>query len=376
MELDCQLDNLFDPGSFTPFEPMSGTVIATGQGQIDGRRVLAVIEHVPLVGTADTEVISRSLRKFHVLIEHALKAESPVVLLIDAAGRSSDQTLIPPNAASLLTSPDGVGRTYALLGRLSGRVPIVTAVMGQAAATLSFQIALSDAQVFTRNAGMCIGRPDAVSSMIGEQVEYETLGGASLHYHTSGSCDAVVDDPPLALRWVRQYLSYMPTHYKGLPPEGEPGPVTTDRINTSWLKQHPNRPVNMRLFVTSLTDPASMLELRAGWATELCTALARVQGRVVGIVANDSSQKGGIFFPDTCLKASRFISLCDAFNIPLAFLADTPGFMVGSAAEKKGVVKAAAQLFSTPGPRSGAHAVYRGPKGPYRGTVRYGRPRL
>ncbi|NLE68427.1 MAG: acyl-CoA carboxylase subunit beta, partial [Lentisphaerae bacterium] len=237
---------------------------------------------------------------------------------------------------------------YSALARLSGEVPRVTMIFGQTGASTVFPAALCDAAVMTEDSGVCIGRPDAVKHMVGETVDFATLGGARMHCTVSGLGDALAAGEQDAIAWARKYLSFFPCNRGGRPPRIEALPPEEPAgADSRLVPADPDKPFDILPLIRRIIDQGSLLELKELYAREAVTALARVEGRPLGIVANNSQHKGGILFPETCGKISRFITICDAFGIPLLFLADTPGFMIGTAAERSGIIRTASLLFTT-----------------------------
>ena len=342
-----RIEQLFDPRSFEPFDPENSVGYICGQGLIEGRKTYvcaAVTDPQPCTP-------SDSMRKKVRFLEHILTEPAPVIFLVDvlkSGSTSTGHSPVPPDSARLQAGKDGVGRSYCLHARLQKTVPLVGVLFGQVAAALSFPLTLCDTIAMVEGSAMCIGRPDAVKVMIGETPSMEELGGARMHCTVSGLGDALVPSEDAALQWVRRYLSYFPLRTGEAPPSAlplEPSPWTVPP--ETLVPRDCLKPFDMNRLAASVIDAGSLLELKALHAREAITALARVGGRVAGLVANNSAHLGGILFPATCRKIARFISLCEAFGIPLIFLVDTPGFMVGKQAEADGILKDGANLFAT-----------------------------
>ena len=184
--------------------------------------------------------------------------------------------------------------------------------------------------------------------MLGEHVGYEDLGGARLHSRLTGTCDEAVSAESEALAWVRSFLSYLPSHSTQSPPLAHSIPVQPDAPGlVEIIPSQLNLPCDVRQAIGSLVDEDAFLELGRRFAEEIVIGFARIEGWPFGIAAKNSKVRGGVFFPETCRKLSRFIKLCDAFNLPVVFLADAPGFMIGKAVEKGGIVSAGSELFRT-----------------------------
>jgi acetyl-CoA carboxylase carboxyltransferase component len=338
---------LTDEGSFEELPAPESCVCITGSARVNGRRILVyALEHEP--GPAVD--MFGSLQQANRIAERALAERTPLAMLLDAPGRGHStvgKTPLPPDSSRLLADPNGAGRLYTDLARLSGEVPRVAALFGQTGAALVFPNALCDALVMLEDAGVCIGRPDAVRHMVGENVDYATLGGARMHATVSGLADAVAATEPDALAWMRRCLACLPDNRSGRPPRAEPGPTAAPTgPDDSLIPEDPDKPFDIRPVLDRFLDAGSLFELKELFAREVITGLARVEGRAIGVVANQARCRGGILFPETCYKISRFVSICDAFNIPMVFLADTPGFMIGTAVERAGIIRAASSLFS------------------------------
>ena len=348
-----RIETLLDSGSFAAFRSASATGYLTGKGKINGRRV-----YVTAVASEEMPLnVFDGLQHHLNLLEEALAHPAPVVMLSDVPGYhvSAAKSPFPQNPAKLLADKRGIGRWYSLHAQLSGKVPQICVVFEPMGAALTFPVALCDAVVMLENAGMSIGRPDVVEKIIGEKVDYKKLGGAKMHARVSGSVDKVVKREDEALAYVRHYLSFFPSESGGvLPQYPEKAPAGVSPPFAALIPDNPNTAFDMRAVIMALAGgghekegAAPFLQLRSEFAEEVMTGFARINGMTAGIVANNSQCKGGLFFPASCRKVSRFVSLCDAFGIPLVFLADSAGFMVGSATEQAGSIREAALMFQT-----------------------------
>jgi methylmalonyl-CoA decarboxylase subunit alpha len=336
---------LTDAGSFTEFVPASPAGWVTGTAKVNGRRVyLALIdpETVPANGFAS---------HLHMLelLDRVRTAPAPVITVFDtpAQHQRADRSPIPQEPQRLLADKRGVGRWYVLQARLSGKVPQIAVVCSRMGAALTFPIALCDAAVFTVGSGMSVGRPDVVEKMLREAVDYGQLGGGQMHCAVSGSADLAEVTEAAAFAWVKRYLAYFPVASGGaLPTLAAAPPDAAAKPLATLVPKDPNWGFAMVDLIRAVVDGDSLCQLREGYAGELITGLAAVEGRVCGIIANNTMLRGGLFFPESSRKAARFVSLCDAFGIPLVFLADSAGFMVGKQVEQGGSIRAAAQLFA------------------------------
>ena len=197
------------------------------------------------------------------------------------------------------------------------------------------------------NASMYLGSPRMAEMVIGEQVTLEEMGGAKMHTQISGCGDVLVQSELEAIAFAKSYLALLPSNHE------QPAPRAEARPPKSHLKPlreiialDENKPFDMRLVIEHLIDEGSLLEIKARFAKEMITAFARIEGRVVGIVANQPKHLGGVLFVDSADKAARFMWLCDAVNVPLLFLADVPGFMIGTKVERQGIIRAGAKMIA------------------------------
>ena len=183
--------------------------------------------------------------------------------------------------------------------------------------------------------------------VIGEKVTLEELGGARMHCTDSGCGDVLVKTEEEAIAFAKRYFALLPNHADEAPP-ATPARPAADGLQplAEMIPADENKPFDMFGVIRDLVDDDSFLELKKLFAKELITGLARIEGRVVGVVANQPKHKGGVLFVDSADKAARFIDLCDAFNIPLVFLADVPGFMIGTVVEKQGIIRAGAKMVA------------------------------
>jgi acetyl-CoA carboxylase carboxyltransferase component len=197
------------------------------------------------------------------------------------------------------------------------------------------------------NASMYLGSPRMAEMVIGEKVTLEEMGGAKMHTEVSGCGDLLVKTEDEAIAFAKRYLSYLPQSFESAPPEAEARPIASDAkpIGETVIADE-NKAFDMKQVIFAVIDDQSFLELKPRFARELITGFARIEGRVVGIVANQPKHLGGVLFVDSADKAARFIWLCDAFNVPLLYLADVPGFMIGTKVERQGIIRAGAKMIA------------------------------
>lgn len=292
--------------------------------------------------------LSSDFERLNKFLNSILLKPAPLVLIMDipSSHQAAQKSPFPDDAERLLASKKGVGNWYYNHARLSGKIPQTCIVLNKMGAALTFPISLCDTASMMKSAGMSIGRLDIVSKILRKDIDYQELGGAKLHAEQSGSIDWIANNELSALLYAKEYLSYLPSCSGSALPQKEFVYNNSLPIK-NLIPKNPLQALNMDALIDALSDDNSFLELRASFAKEVMTGFATFSGYIAGIVANRSKVNGGIFFPNTSLKTSRFVSLCDAFGIPLIFLSDSAGFMVGGEVESAGSIKSAAQLFST-----------------------------
>lgn len=192
---------------------------------------------------------------------------------------------------------------------------------------------------------MYLGSPRMAESVIGEKVELEEMGGARMHCMVSGVGDILVSDEKSAIERGKLYFSYMPQNQEDRLPVRESSPISSDAKKLETIiPENPSRAYDMKEVIRALVDGDSFFEIKELYAKEVITGLARLEGRTIGIVANQPMCKAGVLFVESSNKAARFIQICNNFRIPLLFLADVPGFMIGSKVEREGIIRAGAKM--------------------------------
>jgi acetyl-CoA carboxylase carboxyltransferase component len=320
----------------TPEHGADGVV--TGRATVDGRPV-AVIANDPTVkagswGRLTVEKIIRTL-------EYAYDEMLPVFYLIDSAGaRITDQIDLFPGRR-------GAGKIFYNQVRLSGRVPQICCLFGPSAAGGAYIPSFCDVVIMVEgNASMYLGSPRMAEMVVGETTTLEELGGARMHCTTSGCGDVLTHSDAEAIDWARFYFSYMPDSFRSLPLRYDSLPPDPGFLPGEILPEEPNAVYDMVELLRGVVDEGSLLQIKELYAREVITALARIEGQTVGVVASQPQHLGGVLFVDSADKAARFIWLCDAFNIPLVFFADVPGFMIGTDVERQGIIRAGAKMLT------------------------------
>jgi methylmalonyl-CoA decarboxylase subunit alpha len=337
---------LVDPESFAEEallanweqEGLGADGVVTGLALIGGRRV-ALMANDPTVkaGSWGPKTVEKILR----IQERALRLEVPMVYLVDSAGaRITDQVQMFPGRR-------GAGRIFYNEVVLSGKVPQVCVLLGPSAAGGAYIPAFCDVVVMREgNASMYLGSPRMAQMVIGEDVSLEEMGGAKMHTSVSGCGHFLVDTDEEAIDVARRYLSYMPSSWREQAPAAAPAEPAEARSVSEIIPPDEKQAFDVAELIEALVDDGSFLEVHGRWAKEVVVGFARLDGRVIGIVANQPKVKGGVLFVDSADKAARFIWTCNAFNVPLLFLADVPGFMIGTEVERQGIIRHGAKMIS------------------------------
>jgi len=315
--------------------PADGVI--TGLARIDGRPVCLVANDSTVkAGSWGARTVEKIIRS----IERAYLTGVPMVYLVDSAGaRITDQVDLFPGRR-------GAGRIFWNQVRASGSVPQVCALFGPSAAGGAYIPAFCDVVAMVDgNASMYLGSDRMVEMVTGEKTTLEAMGGARVHTGESGVGHFLCGTEAEALDIVRRYLSYLPSNWQQSPPSIAPEAAPEGDL-AALIPASERRAFDMRKLVRGLLDGGGYFEIQERWAREVSVGFGRLDGRVVGVVANNSLHKGGVLFVDSADKATRFVQLCDAFNVPLLFLADVPGFMVGAAVEKQGIIRHGAKMIT------------------------------
>jgi acetyl-CoA carboxylase carboxyltransferase component len=342
-----RLARLLDDGSFVEDGLLANALadnlpadgVVTGVGRVDGRPVCVMANDTTVkAGSWGARTVEKIVR----ITEHALRHEMPIVYLVDSAGaRITDQVELFPGRR-------GAGRIFANQVRLSGRVPQICCLFGPSAAGGAYIPAFCDVVFMVEgNASMYLGSPRMAEMVIGEHATLEEMGGARMHATVSGCGDNLCATDDDAIDAARTFLSYLPQSWEGIAaPIASRAPVANAKPIGDIVPEEERRAYDMHRVIDALVDEASLFELKPLWARELIIGFARVDGESVGIVANNPMHLGGVLFGDSADKAARFIWLCDAFNVPLLFLADVPGFMIGSQVERQGIIRHGAKMIT------------------------------
>ena len=336
---------LFDDGSFVEdgryANAMSAGLpadgVVTGRGTVEGRPAI-VVANDPTVKAGSWG--ARTVEKIIRATEMALREELPIFWFIDSAGaRITDQVDLFPGRR-------GAGRIFHNQVALSGKVPQICCLFGPSAAGGAYIPAFTDIVIMVDgNASMYLGSPRMAEMVVGEKVSLEDMGGARMHCTVSGCGDLLASDDGDAIDLAKLYFSYVPSNWQQeVPSYVSEEPVRP--LTRSTVPEVESQPFDIHEFIDGLVDDDSFFELKPLYAAELVTGFGRMAGSTVGVVANNSAVKGGVLFVDSADKAARFIWLCDAFSIPLIYLADVPGFMIGSEVERAGIIRHGAKMIT------------------------------
>ncbi|GAA0996649.1 MULTISPECIES: acyl-CoA carboxylase subunit beta [Streptomyces violaceusniger group] len=346
-----RIDLLLDPGSFTEVEPLRRhratgfglegkrphtDGVVTGWGTVEGRTVFVYAHDFRIFGGALGEAHAEKIQK---IMDMAVAAGSPLVSLNDGAGARIQE------GVSALA---GYGGIFQRNTRASGVIPQISVMLGACAGGAAYSPALTDFVFAVRGISqMFITGPDVVRAVTGEKVTHDGLGGADVHGSSSGVAHFVYDDEETCLAEVRWLLSMLPSHNRELPPAavtGDPADRGVDRL-VELVPLDGNRSYDMREVIAEIVDDGDFMEVHAQWGANLVCALGRLDGEVLGVVANQPAALAGVLDITASEKGARFVQFCDAFNIPLLTLVDVPGFLPGVDQEHEGIIRRGAKLL-------------------------------
>jgi acetyl-CoA carboxylase carboxyltransferase component len=283
----------------------------------------------------------RGVEKFLRMQQRALKTGKPVLYLMDSSGGRIDQQ------TGFFANREGIGKYYYNHSMLSGRVPQICVLYGPCIAGAAYTPVFADFTIMVEGmAALAIASPRMVKMVTGEDIGMNELGGPEIHAKHSGSADLIARDEEHARELVSTLIGYLPDKAGEKPPKSPPKPPKRDPEGIDELiPSAPNKAYDVHDLIERIADAGSILELKPEYGPEIVTAFVRIDGRPTGVVANQPSHRSGAIFPDSAQKAASFIWTCDAYEIPLLYLCDTPGFMAGSQVEKEGILEAGKKLI-------------------------------
>ncbi|ADJ15668.1 acyl-CoA carboxylase subunit beta [Halalkalicoccus jeotgali] len=326
---------LFEDGKFAEFDsedrlPADG--LLTGAAEFDSREVHFMANDFTVKAGS---MAGKGVEKFLRMQQRALKNGKPVLYLMDSSGGRIDQQ------RGFFANREGIGKYYYNHSMLSGRVPQICVLYGPCIAGAAYTPVFADFTVMVEGmSAMAIASPRMVKMVTGEEIEMGDLGGPQVHAEHSGSADLVARDEEHARKLVSQLITYLPDKAGEKPPGGEAKPPKRSPAGIdSVVPSEPNRGYDMSEVIERVVDRGSYFELKPDYGPEIITAYARIDGRPVGIIANQPNHRAGAIFPDAAEKAAEFIWKSDAYEVPLLYLCDTPGFMAGSGVEKDAILE-------------------------------------
>jgi acetyl-CoA carboxylase carboxyltransferase component len=336
-----RLETLCDPGTLEVIrsevtsaamgeKARAGDGVVAGAGEIDGRPVFCYAQDSGFAGGSLGEQHANTIVR---VLDLADKAKAPVVSFVSSGGARMQE-----GVAAL----GGYGRIFHRIVKLSGRVPQVSIITGLSAGGGAYSPALTDWVVMTEKSSMFLTGPGVVRDALGEDVTADQLGGTRVH-ERNGVCHFVAPTDVNAAYLARELLGYLPRHRGAQPPVLSARPPL-GHDPAAVVPQDHRAVYDVRDVIRAVVDGGKLLEASAGWARNLVTGFARLEGRTVAIVANQPRYLGGIIDSDAAQKGARFVSKCNAFGIPLVVLVDTPGYMPGTKQERTGVIRFGAEF--------------------------------
>lgn len=302
--------------------PADGKI--AGYGKIDGRQVALVANDFTVLGASSSQV---NMKKMGHMKRTARERRMPLVLLGESSGGRMPDRMGASGRATIGQDREEYRRTR--------ETPWVSTLMGQSYGSSTWYSVISDVVFARKGAVMAVTSPRVTSIAVSQEIDAEDLGGWKLHTDITGLVDAAYDTDEEVLDAVKTFLSYLPSHAGAAPPRAEPGAAADQEKLLELVPERRRRVYDMRKVVDVIADTGSVFELKSRFGRAVVTALARIEGRTVGFLANNPRFKGGAIDPDACDKAVSFLVLCDSFNIPVISLVDQPGFFIGVEGEMK-----------------------------------------
>ena len=311
--------------------------VVTVIGAVNGRKVAVIAnDFTSKAGTWGLQTFLKITR----FQELALQLKIPLIYLVDSAGARIDEQKL------CFLGRRAWGNIFYNQVRLSGAIPQICVLFGPSPAGAAYVPALCETVIMVdKQATAYLGSPRMAQMAIGEDISEEELGGARMHCAVSGLGDILVKNDEEAIEVTKRYLGYMPQSYRDKPPRAATTKTSAPDLR-GLVPANEKIPFDIKPLIEGIADDDSVMELKALFAKEMVTSLIRLEGMPIGVIANNSKVKGGVLFNDSSDKAARFIWMCSAFNIPVLFLQDISGYMIGSSAEKGGIIRHGAKLLS------------------------------
>ena len=346
-----RLTSFFDDGSFSELDTFvthrstdlglekqrfEGDAVVTGHGTVDGRQVFAYAQDFTVLGGSLSQVAAQKISK---VMDHAMSMGAPIIGINDSGGARIQEGI---------DSLAGYGEIFKRNTLASGVVPQITIIAGPAAGGAVYSPALTDFIYMVEGIGqMYITGPDVVKAVTGEEVSHEDLGGAATHASRSGVAHFTAESEEACFAHVRVLLSYLPSNNAESAPylEHTDSPNRADSSLRDVVPEAANQPYDVMDVITKVVDSGEFLPVHHSFAPNVVVGFARIDGRSVGIVANQANQMAGMLDIDASDKAARFVRFCDAFNVPIVTFVDVPGFMPGTQQEYGGLIRHGAKLL-------------------------------
>jgi propionyl-CoA carboxylase beta chain len=346
-----RVELLLDPHTFNEIEPfithqpdemslmgekVLGDGVVTGYGQIDGRTVYLYAQDFTVYGGTLGEMQSHKICR---VMDLALRNGTPFISLIDSGGARIQEGVL---------ALGGYAEVFRRNAQYSGVIPQISVMLGPCAGGAAYSPALQDLIVMVeKQSFMFLTGPDVIRAVTGELIDSESLGGADVHMAVSGVAHLAMPDEQAALRMVRRFLSFLPSNNIENPPFVQPAddPLRMDESLNTIVPLEPTEPYIMHQVIEAIFDRGTFLELQPDWARNAIIGLARIGGHSVGVVAQEPAVMAGVIDIDASDKMTRFVRMCDCFNVPLITLVDSPGFLPGVAQEHGGIIRHGAKLL-------------------------------
>jgi acetyl-CoA carboxylase carboxyltransferase component len=348
-----RIELLLDPSSFNEFGMLvkyrlgaPGDGVVVGHGTIDGRRVCIFSHDATVFGGSQGYIHGRKLYKIH---EMALDMGVPLIGLNDSPGA---RVVRPEKAGSddpyRVSDEKHAGVVFFINSRCSGAIPQISAILGNCTGGSVYSPALTDFIFMVEGLShMCITGPRVIKSVMGEDVALEELGGAKVHCQITGVADFRVKNEQECMQGIRRLLSFLPSNWRERPPKVDSGD-DPDRFTDALgeiVPAEPTKGYDMHKVIKEIVDNGDFIEIKEEFASEIIVGFARMEGNTVGVIANQPMVRAGCMTVDSSRKQARFIRFCDAFNIPLVLLVDTPGYLPGKAQEHDGIIHHGAKVL-------------------------------